>query len=760
VIAGGPGEPGATPAPLGHLVLVPALPWPLPAALGAACGVAARANDLPLWALMAMAAPLILLARGLLLRPRSSSVQSVRPAPRALVAVLLPLLAAGLGFARMGQWLAAPDPLSGLRGQVMLLTGRSDGRVLTLDEPPRVRVAASPAGALPAGQVELRGTLLEAAGRRNPGGFDYRAYLRGRGVRGQVLVAELLEVHERTGLRERLRRGVTRGLSPTAGALLEAMTLGVRDDLGELRDDFAAAGLAHVLALSGLHVGLLMAAVGGLLAALGVWRYPVLLAVLLGYVLLVGTSPSVTRAAVMVGVVLLGLWAGAGRIDPWPAMGLAALVTLLLRPAWLFDLAFQLSYLSVAGILLFALPLARRLRGDPPVAWWHPRLSVVGALLTSASAQALTLPLVGDAFGTIPLLSPLVNVVALPVASLLVPLGFAAGLLGLVALPLAGLVNLVTWPLAQALLELARAGARLPLLTWGEVEPAGMVLFALAVAAAALAARGLLRPWRALSVVCAAGLLSAGTPAANRLPELVALDVGQGDSFLLRLPGRIEVLFDGGGTPFSTFDTGEGIVLPALRAMGVDELELVVASHSDADHIEGLASVLRGIPVQLLLIGVAEPDRPIFARLMEAADERGVAVRPVSRGERIVVGDLTLEVLNPAPRDRGGGNDDSVALAAYLGGVPRALLLGDISAAVESELAPPPVDVLVAPHHGSAGSSSTALLMAARPRDAVISVGRNRYGHPAPEVLLRLAAVGARVHITSEGGAVRLPLEP
>ena len=750
--------------------MLPRFPWPLPAAIGLALGIVARVEGLSAW-LFLLLPVLVWPLRYTLIRsaPTGSPPEARTPGegrtaprfpPRAVVSLLLPLLCLPLGYWRFGQWQAQPDPLSGMRKRHLLLSGSSDGRILTLDDPSGVRVAVAPTGALPVGEVELRGTLIEASGRRNPGGFDYGGYLRRRGVHGQVLVEQLIAASPRTRPIDRLRAGVVQGLPPASSALMEAMTLGIRDELGELRETFAAAGLAHVLALSGLHVGLLMAAAGWLLAPLGIQRYPLLLLLDFAYVLLVGASPSIVRAAVMVAVLLLTLWLGAGRLEPWPAMGMAALVTLLIHPAWLFDISLQLSYGAVAGMLLFALPLAGLLRGDPPLPWWHPRVSLLGAGVTSAAAQALTLPLVASSFGSLPLFSTLVNLVALPLASLLVPLGFAAGVLGSLALPLAGLVNVATAPLAGLLIWLASEGASLPSLVWGEVEPVGYLYFGLAAAAVALVVNGLLRLWRGLLVVSLAALLSASTPATHQPPELVVLDVGQGDSILLRLPGRVEILVDGGGTPFSDFDVGSGTVLPALRALGVDELELVVSTHADADHSEGLVSVLREMPVQLLAVGVQDRGTPAYDELVGTARSKGVEVRAFGRGERIRIGDALLEVLNPPPRPYGKSNDDSLALAVYLRGVPRALLLGDISKVVEQELTPPAVDVLVAPHHGSASSTSTRLLRMASPRHAVISVGRNSYGHPSGEVLERLREAGARIHITRDEGAVRLPLAP
>jgi competence protein ComEC len=470
----------------------PALLWTVPAALALVLGIAlagwgvaypeyagyaTRAGSVALALIYALA---LLLAR----RPQLL-----------LCALLVPV-----GFERYALWEARPRPLEPLLGVERPFSGESDGTYLTLDEPAGVRVVLSPRGVVGVGRVALVGTLREPSGKRNPGGFDYRGYLERRGVHAQLRVAEVTAFTPAVTLKGRLQRGVEAGLAGERAALLSAMTLGVRDELGELRASFAAAGLAHLLALSGLHVGVLLGAAGLVLRPLGTLRYPLLLALTAAFVLLVGASPSVLRAGVMAGSVLVSLWLGAGRLEPWPALALAALLTLLFHPSFLFDLSFALSYGSVMGILLFAGPTLRLLLGAraASLAWWHPGTLLVGGAVVSASAQALTLPLVAHHFHLVPPLSPLVNVVAVPLATLLVPLGFLAGLVGLVSLPLAGALGALTNPLAGALIAVSERAALWPQVTWGEVEPIGFLYFGVGALAAALVAQGRLRPWRGL----------------------------------------------------------------------------------------------------------------------------------------------------------------------------------------------------------------------------------------------------------------------
>ena len=717
------------------------VPWSLPAAVGLAGGIVLAAQARPVGLLLAL--PLLALVR------RSN-----------WTLWLLIFLAAG--YLRYAHWHGRPDPLAQLIGQELVVSGWSDGRQLRLDEPRGVEVVLSPAGAVATGPATVRGRLERPRGRRNPGGFDYRGYLRRRGVTAQLFVEEVLASRPTTTVRERFRRGVVRGLEHRQAALMQAMTLGIRDDLGALRTVFAASGLAHVLALSGLHVGVLMLALGLLLRPLGPRRYPLMLLAVVGFVALVGVSPSVLRAASMVAAALLALWFGAGRIEVWPTLALAGILTLLYNPSWLFDLSFQLSYLAVVGMLLFTPPLMGRVLGAAPRAfpWWHWRKVVLGSVVASSAAQALSLPLVASAFGSLPLFSPWVNVLAVPLATVLVPLGFLAALSGLVSLSLAGLVNRLTGALAGLLLRLADVAAGFPTLVWGEVEPIGYGLFYLGVAGIALAVRGAIRPWRGLSVASTAMLASMVAIPAHPPPEVIFMDVGQGDSVLIRLPGRHEILVDGGGTPFSDFDVGARTVVPALRALGVDELELVVASHADADHIEGLAAVLASVAVGELVIGVPEPDRSVFRALIAVAESRRVPIRTVVRGEVLEVGAARLEILNPPRQPFGATNDNSVAFSLWWRGRSVALFLGDLPARVERDLAVPDVELLMVPHHGSSSSSSAWLLEASRPERAVVSVGRNGFGHPHGQVMERLGRYGVAVETTWDQGAVRIPLDP
>jgi competence protein ComEC len=677
---------------------------------------------------------------------------------------LLPLLLClPLGFGRFYVWDSQENPILQLVGKEQTYRGVSDGETLRLESPKGAKVMLSPKGKVGVGEVVLQGEISLAPGKRNPGGFDFAGYLRRRGIWGQLYVKDVTSfTPSPPSLQERLRQAVIAGLPEREAGLAQAMNLGIRDDLGELRDVFAASGLAHILALSGLNVAVLVAALGFALSPLGLWRYPALMLLVVGFLFVVEPSPSVSRAGVMACIVLWSLWRGAGKIDVWGTIGLSLLSLLLWNPSWLLDISFQLSYLAVIGLLIFTEPIMKKVLGAQHIElpWWHWKKFFVGSLVVSLAAQLTTLPLIASSFGSIPLLSPLVNVFAVPLATLLVPVGFIVSMVGLISLPLAAFLNGFVFWLYKGLIVIAELGSTLPQMIWGEISPLGYALFYVGCFAFALLAWGKLKPWRTLVVMLVAGLCSAVNIPNYPAPEIIFLDVGQGDSTLIRLPGRKEILVDGGGTPFSDFDTGKRTVVPALKALGIDELEMVIATHADTDHIEGLASVLNGIKVQRLIIGVAVPDAPVFQRLMEAARDHGVEVLQVVRGESLTLGEARLDILNPSRHPSEENNANSVAFVLKYNNVPKALLMGDMPIEVEAEIAFPDVDIVMAGHHGSKGSTSDELLRATSPEYVVFSYGRNNYGHPNDWLLQRVRVTGAEIFETHHAGAVRLSLEP
>jgi competence protein ComEC len=649
----------------------------------------------------------------------------------------------------------------------------------------RARITLPPpdAGAvpwLPGDRLEMTVRLGSPRPYGNPGAFDLAAYYRtlGIGLTGSCKSPRLVLARaERPGILEagaRARLALVEALEragaaepPGTAAFLQALLLGEREAIDPRDEDtLKRSGVYHILALSGFNVALIAAAAGGVLILLPLQprvRRLVVLAVIVLYALVTRPSGSIARAVVM--ALLCGAGALLGRrVAPAGALGVAAIVLLLVRPAWIADPGFQLSFAATLGLLVDA----RRGMAAAPPRGLRARAShaVRAALRASAAALLATAPFTARHFQSLNAAGLLANLPAVPLASLLLLLAaFAAPLALLHPQAAAPLMTLAT-PLIAALRTSASACAALP---FGSifVQPPSWRL----VAAAGLLTLGFgLCRARALRIACASLLLmlAGGVVLRGRIVrpdgrlQIVVLDVGQGDAILVRLPEGGAILVDAGGRPGSDFDVGARVVAPALRALGILKLDLLVITHPHRDHLGGAAAILRAFRPEAMWLGDSSRGDVRYAEAEEAAAATGAAIVRPRRGVRLVWQGVRFAVLNPAAGRGSGrvvGNDDSLALRLAWG-EEAALLPGDLERPAEEAIASAPEPLgagfLKVAHHGSATSSSDRFLAAVRPREAVVSAGAgNPWGHPSPEILARLRALGCRVHLTMTEGAVR-----
>ncbi|GMV07299.1 MAG: hypothetical protein AMXMBFR53_35740 [Gemmatimonadota bacterium] len=550
--------------------------------------------------------------------------------------------------------------------------------------------------------------------------------------------------------------------APVVGALILARREGLDP---ALREAFARSGTAHLLAISGFHVGVLAGALFALLRGARVGRRRAGLGAALAawlYVALLGFPDAASRAA----LILTAVAASRARGRPparWGGLGAALLALVAGDPARLLSPGFQLSFAGAAGLVAWSRPLRRRL------ARW-PRLpdGVADGVAAGVAATLATLPIVAWHFERVSLVgipatlaaTPLV-VVALPgtVLSLLVDAVLPAGgrfLAGGVTLCLEAL-TWVTTTLADP--EWASVWVPRP---WVSVGAGGLVASALA----ARAVRGPARRWVwgagvAAGIVAWPALL---TLQARGTVELVMVDVGQGDAVAVRTPAGRWILVDAG--PPWRGDPGGAPVVRALRRRGVVRLEALVLTHPDLDHIGGAAAVLHDFRVLQVLDPARAVGKPEYLALLELASDAGVPWRGARAGEVLALDGVTLEVLHPptpAPGEDVESNDLSVVLSLRFGDFD-ALLTGDAPSAVERAVlprVPADLEVLKVGHHGSATSTGAELLEGAPPEVALVSVGaRNRYGHPDPGVLRRLGTAGVEVRRTDREGTLSVLARP
>ena len=766
--------------------------------------------------------PVAVLAAGILLAG-AAAVGGRRAAPLAIAAVVL--VAAVFGAWR---WTATAHAAIPAHRSVASLAGADARLAGTVVDDPRPRadrlqlvvgeIVATDAGGttvsledralvwLPRG-IDIRsGDRVSISGRaelaQDFDGFAYREYLARQGI-GAIIRAREADVlgtashsraHSFAALRRALLDGLNRLVPEPEAALGAGIVLGVRSAIApEINDAFATAGLTHVVAISGWNIAIVSALVMSLVRPLerrrgGKWLSAcAATASVAGYVVLAGASPSVVRAALMAGAVLLARLSGS-RAHATSALALAAVVMLIAAPSVLWDVGFQLSLLATAGLVWFGRWFEARL------ARWPVMIREPVAL--TLAAQVTTLPVILVNFERLSLVAPLANVLVVP----LVPLAMAASataavggvvvehLMAPVADAAAWLLGGTAWLALRAMIAVGHATAAIPVASV-EVSlapPFAIAWYPLIVLAAwavrpnaqasppqgvpdeamtgALGAIGrVLRPGPAAVVLVAAlGAISVSSAPDGRL-HVTVLDIGQGDAVLVETPTGRTMLVDGGPDPELT-----------LRRLGANlpfserTIDVVVVTHPHQDHVAGLVEVLDRYRVGLLLHAGIPFENAAYDRLLADAAAEGVDVRLARAGDRLVLDAVTsLDVVYPdaaeasAPLPDGDINNGSIVAVLRHGGFS-ALLTGDAKAPVEAKLVAggrlPGTDVLKVGHHGSSSSTTPTLLAATRPSVAVISAGKgNEYGHPTEQTLSALATVsGIAVHRTDLDGDVEI----
>jgi competence protein ComEC len=618
---------------------------------------------------------------------------------------------------------------------------------------------------LPAERAPPQGAVLElrvrpVAPRGPETGFDERGWLARRGVH-VVLRGEDWRIVGRRGgiggvgdrLRGHVEATLARGTSGERRQLLAGIVLG--EDSGidrELRDAFQASGLMHLLAVSGQNVAIV--AFGVVLAAriVGLGRLvgeALAIVVVLSYALAVGWQPSVVRAAVA-GVLASLAWLVARPRDRWHALAVGALVLLVWMPQSALEPGFQLSFAAVATIFL----VVPRLR-DVPDAYPVPR-GLWDVLVVAVACGLVTAPIVWLHFGRVAVWTVPANVAAEPAMPPLISLSLAAAAIEPVlpgaATAFAWLAGWCAWWIAFV----ARVVAGWPS---AQVSSPLAIAVAFGLVGAILLVRRLPRYRRptAIAAIASVALTVAVAAWATRPqprwqpPEglrVTFLDVGQGDSALLEVPGGA-VLVDEGPP--------EADVAGQLRRLGVRSLTAIVLTHPQRDHIGGAAAVIDDLAVGAVADPGIQAPSPDHDAVVAAAHRRGVPIVVVHAGEVFRVGRLRLRIL--WPDDPGLPSEDPnqhavVALASF--GTTDVLLTADAESDVTSRLPLRAVEVVKVAHHGSADPGLPDLLRVLRPAIAVISVGaHNDYDHPRPETLAALAARrGLRTFRTDENGRV------
>lgn len=594
-------------------------------------------------------------------------------------------------------------------------------------------------------------------------------YLWQNGASGRLSV-RMCEPLADTGPLARLRairKGAIEALGDggEAGALLQAIVCGYRHDVAgtALYARFQACGLAHLVAVSGAHLVIVTSMLAALMRCARMPRrlsIALIIALMASYLVLAGIPVSALRATLMSSIGLLALF-GRRRPSAMNALGLGAFAVVGTSPAASVSASFALSALSTAGIVLFA----------PLMTWWMSRTPLARAaiaepLALTLSANVLSQPYACSLFHQLPLIGPVANIAAAPLFPLVCGAGLIAALASFAPAFVAAPASLAARGCSAAMAAAVDALSAAPLTSVPvDIETLPALALSAVFAGALWASWPKLRMRRvAMAGMAALAVLSCCLFAGGRADAIVMLDVGQGDSFLVKSRGETLLV-----------DTGnrDSQLLAQLSRAGAFRLDSVLVTHSDDDHCGSLDALEKAVRVDRVLVcaylldSVSGKNAEVVAQAERAAND----VVGLKAGDAFQVGAFTLTVVWPRAYVDDGGNADSLCLLVEYDGDDdgtcdhTALFTGDAEKNQLAEIlesgAVGSVDVLKVAHHGSKNAMTPKQAALLQPSIALIGVGaRNRYGHPASETLGMLEENGCRVYRSDRDGQVKCTFAP
>ena len=637
--------------------------------------------------------------------------------------------------------------------------------------------------------VRLEGMLVLPELPRNPGQFNRRIYESGKKIDFYLENPTVLEVKEqRSGVREVVEIWKTEMMNrcekiyqDEEAGILEAMLFGEKSELsGDIKELYQAAGISHVLVISGLHISLLALAVAGILRRLGfpmpVWVI-LSVGVLAGYGILIGQPTTAVRALLMF-FVLQGARLLGRSYDLLSALAFAGILMLLDNPDLILDGGCRLSFCAVIGVGWYVSEKnkifwsigekeKRKNRGK------GGKGSSAGAILENIRAGwylwLFTLPVMLDTFYQVSVVGILWNLVAIP----LLPVIIASGGLGVVLagwnIFLGSLAGSPAYGMLQLYQEIGNISEKLPVGMWTPGQPskpviAGyyLVIFLLVLVEKQLIKRE--KRWKifpGMELCSMLLLLLLMAHPWQQREKITFLDVGQGDASMLQSGGQT-LLLDGGST--SQKNVGTYVILPYIKQQGISCLEAVVLTHTDQDHINGVTEVLEEgkkgwLTVKNLMYPYWMEGTEQGKQLKKLAEEAGASCRKIRAGDRLTIGKAEAVVLYPKEQEKiAEPNAGSLVLFWKWEGV-RAMFTGDLPEEKERELLQnlPACEILQVGHHGSATSTCREFLEQVQPSLAVISCAmKNRYGHPSPDTVDRLKKTGCEIRYTMKSGAITI----
>ncbi len=623
-------------------------------------------------------------------------------------------------------------------------------------------------------KVSFSGTIIPISEKRNPLDFDYKAYLHSQGIYAQFKLDSLHHVQPNTNpaewvwWRERALELVDKNFDAQTSPIAKALLVGYKQELdSESKTAFARAGLSHIMAVSGLHVGFIIAPFWIIIPYFWTKKHGrkvgllLLILILFSYAGITGFSPSVMRASVMAGFLTYGkLFHKINNSINLTAA--AALVLLIINPSQLFDIGFQLSFSAVLIILLILPVIQNLLPYWMRVRWYSKPLMVV---IVSLVVQFGLYPLQVYYFGEISLVSPIANALFVPFLGVVVPLSLVSLFITAV-IPAAGFIlNYPSYIFLGWMNDFVNIAAQWDW-AWTTASLNNNLVFILwlfLILGIAVWHISALR-WRLTAAFLATAclILSLNTidilkPATLRI---TFFDVGQGDAALLHTPNDKYILIDA-GVWSPGYNSGKSVLLPHLKSVGIKKLDAIILSHPHADHIGGIIDLMKSIPINAIYNSGYQYDSNLYQSYLKLAEEKSIPVKPLVSGDTLALDpSMLFLVLGPDGNIYNSDPNEHSVVLNVIYGDSEFLFTGDAGEDQEERLVHAyehllDTDLLKVGHHGSQTSSGTSFLQTVTPEIAVVSLAeRNRFRHPHREALNRLYQTDAKLLFTSRERAI------
>lgn len=625
--------------------------------------------------------------------------------------------------------------------------------------------------------LKIKGKLEKPIGQKNFGEFDYGLYLAREKIFTYINIWQEKDIQKigendsnflvsfSLSARDKIKEITKQTLPPPYNYLLVGMLLGEKSFIpSHLKEIFTEAGIMHILAVSGLHVGIIAMA---LLALLSMLKLPkkfklfILILILITYASITGFRPSVLRATIMFILLIGGELINRSR-NLNISLFFAAFLILLLNPLILYDAGFLLSFI----VTFFIINLSPILQGllSKIVVW------IKNPLAVSTAAWVGIFPLSAYFFSKVSIISIISNIFIIPLTGIAVILGFITFFIGLMSISLAGLFANLNYLILNLITLIAKSFSSLPFAFIYVAQPSVtvIILYYLTVFfIIEIFYKKTLSPKikkKAILIVLSVTLLiiivQVFYPADNLKVNFI--NVGEGDCILIEAPNRINILIDGGGTPQSDFDVGNKIVIPYLRRKGINEIDLLILTHPHLDHLEGLLPILKEFKVDMVLDSGLLCDSSEYKEFISLILEKGISYHKAKAGDNFIFSNnLEIFLLNPLYDsdfyEESDFNNASIVVKLFYKNA-NFLFTGDIEEAAEKKLLVwqniLQSDILKVAHHGSSTSTNLEFLDKVNPNIAVITVGKNHFGHPSQKIIERLEDKNIQIYQTDEDGTV------